>query len=192
MTFSGFGFVYSRIVDFRLPLAFDTAFVMLLFYGIGYVLKEKRLLEKIRELNFGIHSGLLVVSIILTYLTWWLNGNTNVRELQFGNPILYVFGATVGSVGVILGAWLAEKIISKSKNWHNNVLYVGKNTIVILYVHRLYIGLINVFIFSNINLTTREKYLASLILVLFFFALIAYPVCILINRYFPILIGRKK
>ena len=179
---TSFGFIIANLCPFRMPLAMDTALVMLLFYALGNWLRERKSIDVI--CTYSVEKKIIIILLCMSaaLLVYMLNGYTNVREMTFGNPVLYVIGATCGSIGLMVFSTLCD---AKKLTLKKQVMYLGRNTIILLYLHRLYLALIRAFIIPG-----SDRYLLNLACVVFFFIIIANPCCRFINHYLPWLSGR--
>ena len=186
---AGLGFWFSKVAGFRLPIAIDTAFPMLFFYAIGNWMRNKEIMYKAKEIPLWKKGILLITTGGICLCCYFINGDTNVRQLQFGNPLHYVIGATAGCfMMMFFSMMICDFNLSKYKVFQS-MLYIGQGTLIVLYVHRVYIGAINVFLVPRFPFL--NQYPVFILLTVIFFALIAYPSCAIVNNYFPFLIGKK-
>ena len=180
----------NNSTDFWIPLAFDTALVMPVFYCIGYLVAD-RIQDWLRKSRMFHLYLIFLVSAAVSFQFDRLNQSTNVRKIEFGNPLYYYLGAFFGVVMFVCFAVLVDRIISGRAKLYSWMKYIGVSTIVILYVHRQFDGINKTLLESvfRITLTGGRKYLyfgASLIV---FFA-IAAPVCRWIDRHLGFLFWR--
>lgn len=187
------GYVLPHVVNWRLPLAFDCALSMLPFYGIGYFARNNipDIFVKIKDRKLYINFILLILFGGIAYITYKLNGAPNVRELQYGNVILFLLGAFSGILVLIVCSLIFDKLFSDNSLIKRYIVYIGQNTLIILYIHRWLNG-----IFENIISLLKINFSNSVQLYLFHFFefilcfILVYPIIKFINRYCKILIGK--
>lgn len=127
--------MFVKVAEFRLPLAIDTAFPMLLFYAIGNWMRGKDILNIIKSFSLIKNFLLLIVCGVFCLVCYFINGETNVRQLQFNHFWLYVIGAIAGCMMMIVLSMIISDSIIKKFKVYQGLLYIGKGTIIILYVH---------------------------------------------------------
>ena len=113
-----------------------------------------------------------------------------MRCIEFGNPILYIIGANAGILMIILCSKISLLIFNKMNFDYKYLIYLGKNTIIILYLHRLFDGLDKVFIIPNLPFSSFALNMYTFI-VSILFMIIAIPMVKFINKYCSFIIGRN-
>ena len=182
------GFLYAKTSEFRLPLALDTVFPMLFFFSLGNYIRGKKALYSLKDASLWKKVIFLVASGGICFVFYLLNGDTNVRQLKFNNPVLFCIGATAGCVMMIVFSMMICDSVMKKYKVFKGLLYIGQGTIIVLYVHRLYIGLLSEFVFSHIYVS--HLFFVYTILTIVFLLIFAYPSCYLVNKYCPFLLGK--
>lgn len=131
-----------------LPYHLETAISMSVWYLIGLITREKRvldninnyLLDKNRIYGFGLASICLALGIKLAFFNTCTVG---VRNEHYGIIILYYLSALCGIAGIVILSMLLKR---------NSVIqYIGKNTIGILGLHKFVI-----IIFQNMIPVTSQ------------------------------------
>ena len=152
-------------------------------------MRSKEILNRMKDWSWWRKAILLIVSAGVCVVCYFINGDTNVRLIQFSNPLFYVIGATAGCLMMIVfSMMICDLQLSKHKAFQY-MLYIGRGTLIILYVHRLYIGIIKVFLIPKFPFLNQN--IVIVLLTLVFFVIFAYPSCIVVNKYLPLIIGKK-
>lgn len=157
----------------------DSAFMALPLYIVGYLSKEYKLVNYIQKRK----SVLLIVTLLYTAFLAPMNDMVNMDGGYAGNNIFFFyFNAIVGILMII--SFVNFNIFTPN----GLVAYIGKNTLVVLGLHLLFISFYKLFaymIFDKINDMT-----ALIISILVIVSLI--PVIKFINKYIPFVIGKVK
>ena len=159
----------KRLPGQRLPFALDTAFVAVLFFAIGYELKNGVLLNRLttrKSIMWGI--GFLIITVLVSCL----NGKVNIHALTFKNPILYLLGALTGSGFVICLSKVLENSTEKIKTFF---VYYGKNSLIILGTQSVFIRLF-ILVENNLFGTEYKLYRLPVVDGLICFALVAFAI----------------
>lgn len=159
----------KRLPGQRLPFALDTAFVAVLFFAIGYELKNGVLLNRLttrKSIMWGI--GFLIITVLVSCL----NGKVNIHALTFKNPILYLLGALTGSGFVICLSKVLENSTEKIKTLF---VYYGKNSLIILGTQSVFIRLF-ILVENNLFGTEYKLYRLPVVDGLICFALVAFAI----------------
>lgn len=142
-----FGTVYhAGIINHRLPLDIDVVPVALLFFAVGYYIKNKLLAEK-KDSDNPLYARkkifLLCVLAVAFILSSMINVRVNLHGIEYGNPVLFVIAAFTGSFAVIIFSQLLvrQQQIKKICVWigKNNIYYLGAQAIGV----RLFLKLFN-------------------------------------------------
>lgn len=184
-----FTYAFSILCNFRLPLAVDTAMMAIVFYAIGYIMKEKMVLEKYNFNKLIPNIIIILVTIVLAFVCIPLiniNGEVNMRTLHFGNYILFLFNALVYSSIVIIVSAIFDKWINV-KPINNFFQWIGRNTLVVLLLNSTLI---------RIYLVAADKIKYVKMIPNYIIALIVIILCVIIseiiNKYFPFLLGKRS
>ncbi|HEX2965061.1 MAG TPA: acyltransferase family protein [Syntrophorhabdaceae bacterium] len=160
-------------LPFRLPLSADAAITGLVFYGMGR-------LHRVSWLSYK-----YIPVFLLLHLTFcFLNGQTDMNNLLYGNIVYYYASAFAG---IFLYASLCRLL-------KPNVIvnYVGRNTFIIIGMQGIVIyalhSIHHLFFGTKI---TQDTFAAGLIFVSLIIAS-SIPAIYLINTYLPFLLGRPK
>ena len=162
----------SSSINIRLPLALDTAFVALAFYCFGFYFR------KISVENFHITKDIFCffLSLILTIIFFFFTRTTNLRTMNFGRIwILYLPGGLFGSLSIVFAGNILDKIIT-NVSFRNCLLLLGRNTLFLLYSHRLYDGIDKTILYlAGISFASINKYVYYTLMVVIFL-IISIPI----------------
>lgn len=179
------GIFYQLFINLPLPWYLDIVFINFIFLCIGYYFKEI-------IVNFDFKWYIIVLLMFLhlfsTYFNYRIHSfSTNLYWNQYGNILLFYMASITGS---ILWIVLFKKFISKS----NLLTYIGKNSIVFYALHQGIImpccsRLLKI-IFNNLVIPSY-LYIIYYILESILVAIIIIPICFVINKYFPFMLGKN-
>lgn len=157
----------------------DSAMMGLPFYIAGFLIRQSGLL--INQLYVK-YAPLLVI-LLGGYLWLWgrENGNINMDGGIYGHSILlFYLNAMIGICFLISISLICSRSLIKC------ILFLGENTLVVLAVHGLII----------LCIKGIERFLLHISISPFVYLLIVLLACIPIaqffNKYFPVVVGRKK
>lgn len=159
------------------PLHYDTIFMGIVFYYIGYLFMKnidtiKSFFNtKIKMLLYGLSFG--VIGMVAQYFNRRVSMHTNV----YGSITLFLIGSVFTIVGLVL---FVNLILKKSYLFKN----IGKNTIFYLAYHRLIIDVIQYSYPKLVNSNIKILGIAILI------TIVLYPLSLLTKRFCPALIGK--
>ena len=174
-----FNLYLSNKINFYLPWCFLTVLMASNFYWIGNYFKTDILNRK------NISNLLLISLLIINLITSHLNGKVDMWGNSYGNLILFFIGAYSGILFLI---FFIKKFILNNKFLE----YIGKNSLVILAYHRRGITIIKVvFIFVLKMFVPENNTIFDLVFSLVEI-LLCIPIIIILNKYFPFFIGKKK
>lgn len=169
------GFVWGEIFKSNLFWSLDIAMVSMFFYGFGFYLKNK---------IFKWDWKLCLFFGIIHFVTYQYNGKVDMYRSEYGNVILFLLN---GISGFLFYLGLFKKLL-KIKILD----YLGKNTIVVLATQLRAITFIKLLIIVFTGVHFFEFSEIQKIVVSFLQIVIILPIIFIINKYIPILNGRKK
>lgn len=175
------GYFDSTYMPFRLPWGIDVAFTAIVFFGLGYVIKQIQFTSKVY-----IDLILTILAIGIFYFLNSLNGRIDLNTNVYNN-ILYFY------ITAFCGIYMSV-IICKKLPQIPYISFIAKNTLIILSLHGMAITIlkaVQVFAFK-IPLEILSSSLGVSILYSILAIVILIPVMIIIEKYFPFIIGKKK
>jgi hypothetical protein len=135
-------------------------------------------------------AGILCMAV--TFAVSRLNGITDMNYMVYNNILLYLVTSLCGSFGIIfLSRWL--------ERWCGTaplkaLIYYGKNSLVVMMTHApfyiMYLAARFTYGVNNHIVPLGQFPLCAMMVCVVL--VIEIPVCELINRYFPFLIGKSK
>lgn len=180
-----FAYLFVKFVKIELPWQIDTACVALPFLAVGYFAKKKDLASKTGNI------AVLIISAVICIATGVLNmeffGVVEMHANSYGNIFLFYLSALAGVCMVVS----VSVMISENRMLE----FFGRNTLIfyalepIQYFANFALGLCAGFIPYYDLYATRI--IVSLIAVCFVAALSSMA-AIIINKYFPFLIGQRR
>lgn len=178
------GFIFSKYASIRLPFSIDTMFVIMPFYGLGFLIAPV-----FKKINSLITDNKIIISIICILssmgVVFFYKGN-NFNNNNYSNYILLYIVAVIGIISIIT----FSNIINKNKP----LLYLGSNTLVLMCIHEPLKRIILIIVskITNINMDILRSNILLILLVSILLILIMYPFVIIINKYMPFMLGKFK
>jgi acyltransferase len=175
------GPVIYNYIEWRLPWNVELSFVSVVFYGIGYFALKTVILEIPK--NIVDRLLILVTLFIILIISAKINGQVNMAGMQFRCLLFFYIGAFSGISAIIL---LAKMI-------PNNACFewLSRNTIVIFSTHIIifcvFKGLSKIYL-------DIDPYADNWDIGLFYTIgalVISYPISLIIDRYFPCMVGYR-
>lgn len=182
---------FETIIDFRFPLATDSALVAVSFYCMGDTFKEY-LQRLFGEIALNLYIIICIIAGVTSIIVFSIIRGTNMRLMVYGNPFLYIIGAAAGCAMIVAFSMIFDKLFRHESKLYRWVIYIGSNTIILLYVHRLFDGLnksLLEFVF-HLSISGFAKHLYFFISVCIFFV-ICKPICSWINKHIPFMFGKN-
>lgn len=183
LLFAIFGFFLYKI-NLKLPYSLTTIFSATLFYGAGHLLRDTivNVLNKIRYIWFWILL-LLAVTIIFAII---INPATDMKENRINPFILSYFAAFIGiSLIFLISFYISGQ--NKIHRISSLLMNCGKNTLAILSLHMFFLGLSAYYLRAKF-----ENYLIYKVTEQAFIWFLLIISILLINNFFPWLVGKKK
>lgn len=176
------GYTYSIYIAKPLPWSIDAALSAVVFYGIGYLLKEYQVvLEKLMNFKY------VVVLFLINMVAGSLNSMIDIFYNKLGNYILFYTAAISGILLVV--------VLIKALTTSFSLEYIGRNTFILLAFHQSVIfDVIRQIVKRSNSLSTFFEN-NHLIMGIFYLAttlVISIPIIFIINKYLPFLVGKKK
>ncbi|SMF07105.1 Fucose 4-O-acetylase [Alteromonadaceae bacterium Bs31] len=175
------GLSLPKILELRLPWSFDVALVALGFFWLGYKLKDKiyQFDISLKTAPYWLIFGLLNIGFF--YLS---ERRIDMYQALYGNYAYFYLSAVSG----ILFYVLLAKIIPTNKF----VLFVGANSIILYMLHMRALTVINFITGKLLNVSLPDHALSLALVTTLLQILILVPVILVINRYFPFVLGQTK
>ena len=167
----------------RLPIALDTSFAMIPFYCIGHLMRE----WKTNYLNDYI--GVVVGGGISVFI-FWMNGVVNIRLMEYGNYLLFTVGACGGIMMLTCISKILVYLLKSAKVNYDCLLFLGQNTIITLYLHRVFITIVKECIIASVNNT--GYYYRLMFDLTIVYTIVSIPVIILLNKAIAGILGGYK
>jgi len=172
------GAIYLNGKGYEISNANVNVLVCMPFFIIGVFLKPFKYVCS-RLHNYYIEACLLITAVVLVALCGKYNGNVWMYLCGYGNTyILYILGGMAGTVMLyVVSLWLSRF------PYHNVVMTLSKGSITIIGLHIIIVRRLT-------ELPDRlwlEDFFFSLMIILFFI-----PMVQLLDRFFPLLLGKKK
>lgn len=173
------GYIASVYSQIRLPFSVDIALTAVVFYGLGYLLRDFLLSS-----DFGI--GIAFLCLLLGLGIAFLNNRADMNYNYYGNPLLF-FASSLLSI-------YAYVCLSKRIPGNRLIGYVGKNSLSFFLLQNVGFSVINVLAYLIFRARPNSMepnmiYACSYVL----FSLIAItPIVFIINGKFPMMTGRTR
>lgn len=168
----------SKKIDFYLPWCFLTVLMAFNFYWIGNYFKKDIL--NIKNVPNFILIGLISINLI----TGFLNKRVEMYGNFYGNLVLFFIASYSGVLFLI---FFIKKFIKKLKFLE----YIGKNSLIILAYHKRGITVIKYILYNYIKATMLDNNIVLGIVYSLIEIIICIPIILILNRYFPYLVGKK-
>ncbi len=182
--FAVVGYVISKFCSIRLPWSLDTMCVAIPFYATGFFVAPH-----LDKLNVHTIKYKWIYSLSLTILSGIISmtyGGSNLNNNYYANYLLFY---VVGGIGILFMIVISN-IIGERKS----LLFLGTNTLIIMGIHEPLkrIMIIVVSKLSRIPVDILRSNVVTILLVTVILIAIMYPAIIIINRYFPFMLGRRR
>lgn len=171
---------------YPLPWSIDIALPMIVFYGVGSLLKEPLLkMDK----NVFRYLLLSILSFAVVFLMYKVNAEVKVFINVYGNYFYFFVGAFAG----IIFSVSALKMLDIYLKPVRFLQFIGENTLIILALHLIAGSVVKAVSFYILDLPmsiyeiTWVKIVYSLLSVI-----ILIPGMLFFNKYLPFLIGKSK
>lgn len=182
------GLVLIKLIKIKLIWNFDISLIMLFFAGIGYYIKNKKILEKFNSIN--IKYKILCISIFATIgmLFTYINSKAfNVRIDYYMRDINAPFSCYIAGISNIIFIILLSNIIAtyKIKIGKYSILeYFGKNS-AIYYVLTAWGIHVGYYFITILNKNCVTNSITNLIITLIITILVSTPFINLLSETFP-------
>ena len=178
------GYLYNAYIKFPLPWSLDIVLTALVFFGIGYILKENYIFQKFSHL---MNIRYLMLFFILNLLFTMLNHRVDMYHRENGNFLLFYLAAVAGITMIIILSNLLKKLPVLS--------FIGINSLIFLSLHEF-------IVYRGLNFMLRfvfgREHLQGLMLIIENFAYLILATAVLIsishfiNKHIPFMIGKKN
>lgn len=171
--------ILIKFININIPWSWLTVLVAINFYTCGQLLKEQ-ILNKDKLKNIY-----LIIFFILNLVTGYSNSKIDMYSNAYGNIFLFLISSCSGIIFLI---FFIKNFIKKSKIFE----YIGKNSLVVLAFHRRVQTFTKVLF---VYLLQKEMPKGNIIFDLLYSCweiLLCIPAIIILSKYFPYFIGKKK
>ena len=172
------------------PWGIDVAFVSFSFLMLGNILRKY---IKGLYLYFQSHTPIGLITSFLLFLLFFLSvqtyhlnnplgGYIMMKSAQYGNPLLFALTAVCGTMMLLFFSIFIELLNRRGYKW---LSFVGQNTLIVFVVHKPIIVC-----FKALFRYIQTPEVVMLTITTIGTLLLSSLLCILINKYAPILAGK--
>jgi len=179
------GCAYNKLNGEPLPWGIDIALISVGFYGAGFWYKEYH--EKLdRLISWKTFTAFLALNIGAGYWNYLYSGErVDFYFSQLGNISLFYLSAFSG-----IGAYL---VLIKRINRNGILQFIGGNSLIYLALHQKFVYLLFDQVTGKFDLGKILKLpMLDGLLYTLITAFILVPVVMMINHYFPFMLGKKR
>lgn len=174
---------FSSIHNIHLPLRSEVLPICLSFFLLGDILKPY--IFSLQRLNSNFIFISFILSIILNILLVEISERMDIAENRVGGS-LFVLTAIFGIISILSLSLIIDRI---------NLIQYIKSTLIFCSVNAIVILIFHPYIFSFVDklfnhIGQNPNSIIGHISVIILQFLILYPLIIIINRYFPFLLGK--
>lgn len=189
ISFAIIGWLNYRFNPQLLPWGFGSALVMAVFYGLGDTVGKTFLKRSINSLKYNFLLFFLS-AITMIFVYFWLPVNEKIAVVDnlYGNYLFFFIGALVGIIGITAFCKWLENVCIPLKP----LLFIGRNTMIILGFHLMAMSFIKAIAFFILGLPLSffdQTFYAILLAI--GSLILCVPVILIINKYIPWFIGKK-
>ncbi|MUH38098.1 hypothetical protein D9O36_19775 [Zobellia amurskyensis] len=181
--FVAVSFLLSESIDFRLPFTLDTSSMATAFIALGYA--SRGLIDKFYNQNMYYQAAYVLIGVLGIVFAVEMNSGLFLMFInEYGNYFYAIVGALSGTLFFFNFIFLFEKILPKKA-----LIFLSINSLIFYPIHLDILAFIGK-VFSYLNTSKIEwslPYLNAIITML-----IIIPCIYLVNRYLPVLSGKKK
>lgn len=180
------GSIYMSLGLPLIPWDIDSAFIAILFFGLGYIIsKEKEFFKKLNKLYFA--PILLFVNISTMYLNYLFMDKKNVglANSQIGMPIWYLLESVSGILFLVI-------VFSRIKAC-KPLSYIGKNSIIYYGMESVMVFIPDLIVYNVLHLDPTKMGDFSVLINIGYVVitcLAIVPIVELINRKMPFIKGQ--
>ena len=179
------GILWAKATHIHLPWSIDVAMVALIFYHLGFALKNS-----LKDHPYT-HKWWLIALLFGVHITGFYFNPEKVDMYRsiYGSPLLFLISGSSGALAYIL---LFKKLGTLGfDKLFKPLIYMGQNTVVILATHLRALTLIKALLlvllgWSVFEFTELQKFILAWVQIA-----LLIPVIYLINRYATILNGKN-
>ena len=124
-----------------------------------------------------------VIMCVLNLVFSIYNGGLDINYTHYGKNVF------IGYLGGVIGTFMIF-LLSMLMKWNSIIKTFSTGTILILAFHMFFCGLISAKIFVKNDIHFGQDIYS--ILIAFIVMVIMYPVILLVQRYFPLMIGIRR
>jgi hypothetical protein len=175
-------FIENKLIHFRLYFTLDTALLAVSFICLGY--SSKKIVDWCYKQKTGIQLLFIIAGLFGLLSVVKLNTDFLMFTNQYGNYLYAIIGAVSGMFFFCNLVFISRNYLPKS-----GLLFLSTNSLVFYPVHLMILALLSK-ILSYITFTPEIIFIVPLIKVVFTVVLLI-PCIWYINKYLPIMAGRK-
>jgi len=178
------GFIIGKLLPIVLPWNADGALSLLIYYGAGFMFRNKW--GAGWQWSTGKKIGMAILFLVISLIGTVLNPSVHMVNNDMHRFLLYHMGASAG-VGFFI-------LLSQALAHLRPLIYLGRNTLVILGVHVMGMGVFLIFARAVLHIPVKDT-MGSTPYALLYAAgtmVLTLPLIYVIKRYFPQIIGRPK
>lgn len=176
---------FDSLMPVRLPWSFDIALTVIVFYGIGYLMRRHAVVERLLDSPQYQLFLLMIAAFFVNLVLVHFNGAIDFNLRQYHHYVL-MYGAAF--CGIL--AWI---LVAHFLRFSQLLVVIGRHTLVLLAFHGIAFSVISailVFIFNMELSATRGSLLWSMVYTIGATVILA-PVAWVIDRYLPFMIGKS-
>lgn len=153
------------------------------FFFFGYIFMKyfTKLKEYVQSVkNYKIYYALAIPALL--YLGRWFalrNVRCSMSTSTYGDFYYYYIGATATSIAIILLVLILPVVPP--------IKFIGTNTITYVALHCMILRTLENYNEATISFSHNHPYLTALVIIL-----VLVPVCLVVNKFFPFLTGKKR
>ncbi len=183
----GMGILWSVFVDKPLPWHIINALLFLPFLMVGKLLTSTgKILDLEKKIKDNIWQVIIPILLYCISILIFNNWPIDVHLLEFGNPFIFVISAILGLTVVTC---ISIVLNNQSFKYLNKILiFIGANTLVVYGLQSKAISIFDT-IFNKLDYLFPEEINISWVLVLICVLPVLALASIIINRWFPFMIG---
>lgn len=187
------GYIISKVLSFRLPLALDCSFMATFFFGIGWLASKSKVSNVVDFINK--HRLISVVAVVVLAVAdvplIFLCGAVNMRTVSYENYFLFVLNALVYSLVLVVLSVIADSLL-KHKKTGRALKTVGANTLVVLLLNSTCIRFYEVLFGKLLDKMPATQVCIINAVVALAITIVCVLISLFVNRFCPWLLGKRK